>query len=108
MLARFEHTFQIHETAVALDEVAIDLRRYLASLKEACPVNRTNLTRCWQPTQSVRVDLIARHVATPNLLDDAVPLKREKQKSDRLIDFSSTKVLSLRHVRRQRAPYITA
>ena len=43
VLARFEHALQIDEAPVALDEVAVDLRRDLAGLQQARAVHRANL-----------------------------------------------------------------
>ncbi len=78
MLARFEHALQIHETAVALHEIAVDLGRDLARVQQPRAVHRTNSALRWQPTEGVSIDLIAGDVAAANLLDDAVTLQREK------------------------------
>ena len=98
MLARFEHALQIHEAAVALDEIAVDLGRNLARLQQPRPVHGAHLAVPGSQRRASAIDLIARNVAAANLLDDAVALQREKQKADRLIDFITAEILSLRHV----------
>ena len=96
VLARFEHALQIHEAAVALDEVAVDLGRDLAGLQQARAIDRANLAIGRQPAQGVGVELVARVVAVAraaHLLDDAVALQREEQEADRLIHLGTAEGL---------------
>jgi len=78
VLTRFEHALQIDETAVTLHKIAVHFRRNLSGFEEARAVEWTNLAIRGKPTESVRVDLIARNISGANLLDDAVPLQRKK------------------------------
>ena len=74
MFARFEHALQINEAAVALHEIAVDLRWNLSCLQEPGPVQRANLTLSGQPAQGVGIDLVTGDLTTAHLLDNTVAL----------------------------------
>ncbi len=103
VLARFEHAFQIHEAAVALDEVAVGLGWNLARLQQPRPVDGPHLAIRRQPAQGIGIDLVAGNVAAADLLDNAVALQRQEEEADGLVDLIAAEGLPLRHMRRQRA-----
>ena len=109
MLARFENTPQVHESAVALHEVAVHFRGEPAFFEQARAIGRAVLAVARQPAQGVGVELIARVVAfSPgaHLLDDAVALQRKKQEPDELAGFRTPEGLPRRQMRNEGAPCI--
>ena len=109
VLSRFENALQIHETAIALHEVAIDLRGKSTFLEQAGTIDRPVLAAAGQPAQRIGIDLIARVVAVPpvaNLLNDAVALQGQEQKSDRFVSLCAAERLPRRQKRSEGAPEI--
>ena len=123
VLARFEYALQVHEAAIALDEVAVHLRGKPALVEQAGPLDGAVLAVTGQPAQGVRVELIARVVsvaaigvagevaggagvaaaAAANLLDDAVSLEGQEQEPDGLVGLDSPEGLARRQMRGERA-----
>ena len=63
MLARFEGALEVREAPVAFHEVAVHLGRKLAVFQQAGAVDRAVLAVAGQPSQRIRVELVARVVA---------------------------------------------
>jgi len=90
VLPRFEDRLQIDESSITFDKVVIDLRRNFPGIQQARPVHWALFTVTSDPPERIGVDLISRHIATADLLDDAIALKGEKQKPNRRVYFGSS------------------
>ena len=90
MLPCFENCLQIDEPPITFDKVVIDLRRNLAGIQQSRPIHRALFTVTGNPSERIWIDLVARHIATADLLDDAIAFQGEKQKPNRDVHFSSS------------------
>ena len=109
MLACFENAVEVHETPIALHEVAVHLGGKAALFQQAGTVDRAVLAVPGQPSQRIGIELVARITAVPlaaNLLDDAVALERKKQEPDDFIGLRAPEALGRREVRRDRTPHV--
>ena len=108
VLARFQSRLQINEASIAFDEVFVDLWRDLAHIEQSCQIRRSSFSIPGQPTECIRIDLIARDVSTTDFFDNPVPLERTEEEPDGSVDLGATPRLAVRHVRLHGATQVSS
>ena len=108
VLPRLEQCLEVDEALVALHEVVIRLGRNFADIEQPRAVHRPHRPVACDPVQRIRVDLVARDLTAPHLLNDAVTPQRLEQEPDDALDIRSLELLAGHDKRLQLAPDVLA
>lgn len=107
VLAGFQHTFQVNETAIAFHEVLVHLGRNFSGVEQTRAIHGAHLAGIRQPSESVVIDLVTWHVATAHLFDNAVTFESEEEEADAGVHFRATERFIRLRMGQQRPAQIT-